>query len=234
MAVIPPVAGGSSLWSGIGKLLPSVFGGIFGSSSAKKMRAFNAQEAQKQRDWQERMSNTAFQRAAADMEAAGLNRILAAGGQGSSTPSGAVASTNQTGQEPIHSALAIKNMEAQLDLMEAQTAKTTAEANLTSLKSGMLSLGGEAGKDAAKIYDMFKGLLGDKNLQDVAEGKIQQLQNKIETLYKQTGDSFDELQGQLHRAMQHWIDSTFDTGDPDLSGGKRRYKTPVGSRKRRN
>lgn len=55
-------------------------------------REYNAKEAQKLRDWQEYMSNTAYQRAMLDMKAAGLNPILAYQQGGASTPGGSAAS----------------------------------------------------------------------------------------------------------------------------------------------
>lgn len=61
---------------------------LFNQIEAATARQFNAEEAQKNRDWQEYMSNTAYQRKMADLKAAGLNPILAAGGQPASTPAG--------------------------------------------------------------------------------------------------------------------------------------------------
>lgn len=68
----------------------------FNAAQAEISRGFSATEAQKVRDFEERMANTELQRRYADAEAAGINPVAALlGSGGASTPSVAAAHSSQ-------------------------------------------------------------------------------------------------------------------------------------------
>jgi hypothetical protein len=64
----------------------------YNAGQADTNRAFNANQAQIGRDYSTTMSNTAYQRAVGDLQAAGLNPMLAVTQGGASTPAASTAS----------------------------------------------------------------------------------------------------------------------------------------------
>lgn len=89
-----------------------------------QQNAFNAEQAQLNRDWQTEMSNTAYQRQVADMQAAGVNPAVmygGAGASGASTPAGNAA-TGSAHAGNLGDVLKMLAFEKQLKNMDLQNA----------------------------------------------------------------------------------------------------------------
>lgn len=99
----------------------------FQASQTSAQMAYQTAEAEKARKWEEQMSNTAYQRASADMKAAGINPIL--GVQGASTPnSPSPSGASAGGAHGTAATTTLQNPLAHLDLSSAiQAAKTLGE-----------------------------------------------------------------------------------------------------------
>lgn len=111
---------------------------LLGAGSTMMTNLWNAHEARKNRQFQERMSSTSHQREVQDMRAAGINPMMR-GMSGASSPAGGAAVMEDPAKgagNVISSALQGKMFQAQLELVRAQAQQAYAGANQSNQQAG--------------------------------------------------------------------------------------------------
>jgi len=109
--------------------------GLIGVGGAHLTNVANAREARRNRQFQERMSSTAHTRQVEDLRAAGLNPLISRVG-GASSPGGDRAEMEDVVGRGVSSGMAAKMAMANLKLLEAQTSREHAQANVSNAQAG--------------------------------------------------------------------------------------------------
>lgn len=184
-------SGGSSIGDSLGGFADFV-PGIGDARAQDKANAQNILLDKMNRDWQEKMSNSAYQRAMADMSKAGLNPILAYQQGGASVPStsapsvGASSKTalagaalsaytgisaTRTAQQQANTAQA--SADSSINLQAAQTAKEIAQTQNTQA-------------DTAMKHRELKGRRASETIDKAAGGVIQKIIDNISNSAKKS------------------------------------------------
>lgn len=213
----PAAAGKLASWiPAIGGTVSSLIGGLFGDKGQASANEANLRIARENRKFQERMSSTAYQRSAKDLEAAGLNRILALGNS-ASTPSGNVATMQnermnrgQAISQAATTALGIKMQQAQIAQVHAQTKNLETDTLLKGSQGGKIF---QETKNIKLMYtqieETIKKTIAETNLTTAKGGR----EATISAMYDMVPDIIVSLQDVLglsdetvDRLLQYFYD----------------------------
>lgn len=194
----------------------------FNATQASVAYNRNAREARKQRDFQERMSNTSYKRGISDMRSAGLNPILAFKQGGASTPSGAAGSASAASASTIPgvnelggrigSAIQAKSALTQIEQTQAITEQYRAQTRLVTEQT-----------NTAKAVTRTKTSEASK-VEAYGSSWVGGVANTIEKMIKRGMSSAEAIR----KAIRDYIDAAENYGKSKPLNVNLKYNTKTG------
>lgn len=216
---------------GFQNILGSLLGKYTGSQlsgAEQEANAFSAEQAQEQRNWEEQMSNTAFQRQVVDMQKAGINPALAmSGSSGASTPSGAAPSSvspsggsaellpmlmnYKLGKRRLDQEYDLRQQQLSIDKYEAETRRISAESNIRRNEAYITNLG-EVTRGLNISNNLAEALQDIKKLQaqaslELTEAQVKQIDQAIEESTWKIGLIISQTTSESMKAELYHVDA---------------------------
>lgn len=192
--------------------------GFQNAANAKAMK-FSAEQAQINRDFQERMSSTAHQREVQDLIKAGLNPVLSAmSGNGASTSSGSSASgVTSSGSSGSVDSSSQQMIGALLSAIIGQSTalQTTAQNNMTSLQMSQNALTGTLGSANINarsnqyiqtVGQQFEEYMKKNYPQTVSGAASSVVQNMLDILQKGAGTAGKDAKNASDKLLEIFKD----------------------------
>lgn len=129
----------------------SLAGGWLGMESQRQTNSMNRDMANAQMAFQERMSDTQWQRGVSDMEKAGLNPMLAYSQGGASSPGGATAPMASPLGAGAATAMQVADTMANINLKQAQAISNVADARQSVASAGHIEFENQFMQPIAKM-----------------------------------------------------------------------------------